>query len=116
MPTAGRLFPWLTRAVFFLLVLLFFSAILVPGTPAADTPIAFGQTISASIDTAGETDVYTFNALAGDSVVVVMSTTSSLDSHLQLFAPGGGLLNEVNEPTGPGAAGFATDPLPTTGT
>jgi len=40
------------------------------------TSIGFGETVSGSIDMAGETDSYTFSANAGDKVTVVMATTS----------------------------------------
>ncbi|MBW2431485.1 MAG: hypothetical protein JRF56_21215 [Deltaproteobacteria bacterium] len=55
----------------------------------ADTPIAFGQTLSGSISTLGESDKYTFDALAGDKLYVLMSTTSKLDPYIRLYAPDG---------------------------
>ena len=45
--------------------------------------ISFGQTIQCSIDSAGETDTYTFTASAGDKVLVRMSQASGT-----LYYPG----------------------------
>jgi len=54
------------------------------------TPINFGETICASIDSAGEVDTYTFSASAGDSVLIRMSASSgSLYPEIRLYGPDG---------------------------
>ena len=71
---------------------LFFSVFIFVTPAAAGTPIAFGQTLSGTIGTFGEIDQYTFDALAGDSLYVLMSTTSGLDPYFRLYAPDGSLI------------------------
>jgi hypothetical protein len=53
-------------------------------------PIGFGQTLSGTIATAGETDTYTFTASAGDMVLVRMSKTSgNIWPGIRVYGPDG---------------------------
>ena len=63
--------------------------------PGTDTPIAFGETISASINVTGDVDTYTFSANAGDTVLVTMSVTSTVvEPQIRLYGPDGTELAE----------------------
>ena len=57
----------------------------VPGNTA---PIHFGQTISATIDSPGEMDVYTFSAAAGDNVLVRLVSTA-INPAIRIHGPDG---------------------------
>jgi len=94
---------------------LFFSIAIFVTPAAADTPIAFGQTLSGTISTFGEIDQYTFDALAGDSLYVLMSTTSGLDPYFRLYAPDGSLI--ASKPAySPSDAEIDINSLPASGT
>ena len=84
--------------------------------PERTTPIAFGETLSSSIDAVGEVDTYTFDATAGDVVLIRMSTMVSLDPEIRLFSPDGSLLNETSYVYGPASVDIESDPLPQNGT
>ena len=61
--------------------------------PGAALPLAFGGTATASLDTFGEMDSYSFTANAGDVVRARMSMQSSLhDPRVELFDPFGVLV------------------------
>src|SRR5256884_545256 len=53
--------------------------------PANAKPIAYGQTIQASIDAVAKADAYSFQAQAGDVVRVRMSRSSGIDPKIELF-------------------------------
>src|SRR5205807_835225 len=53
--------------------------------PANAKPIAYGQTLEASIDAVAEMDAYSFQAQAGDMVRVRMSRSSGIDPKIELF-------------------------------
>ncbi|PYJ79703.1 MAG: hypothetical protein DME22_25085, partial [Verrucomicrobia bacterium] len=53
--------------------------------PANAKPIAYGQTLQASIDAVAEMDAYSFQAQAGDMVRVRMSRSSGIDPKIELF-------------------------------
>ncbi len=72
------------KSLFILSGILLFSITMFVTPAVADTPIAFGQTLSGTISTVGEIDQYTFDALAGDSLYVLMSTTTGLDPYFRL--------------------------------
>jgi RHS repeat-associated protein len=63
--------------------------------PSGTTPIAFGETISDSIDPAPEADIYTFSAGANDTVIIRLDKTSGpyLAPEIRLYATNGTLLN-----------------------
>jgi Ca2+-binding RTX toxin-like protein len=65
------------------------------GTPSADGdagPVISGKTVSANL-AAGDIDVFTFTASAGQGVLVQMTETASvLDPDLAVYGPGGGQL------------------------
>ena len=82
--------------------------------PRRVTPIAFGETVSASLDAVGQCDTYTFDANAGDKILVRMSTTSVLDPSISIYDPDGTWLGWWWN-TGPGTVEFTTDPLPKAG-
>lgn len=64
------------------------------------TPIDFGETVSGSIDAAGEIDTYSFTANAGDRILVGMSNVSgNLWQRIRLFDPDGNLLQDESSPT-----------------
>jgi hypothetical protein len=97
----------------FLIVLIFTFFLCYPCS--AETPISFGETISASISISGQVDVYSFDALSGDIVSVGVSTGSIyLDPYIRLYGPDGTLLYTAYG-NGPGLA-FMRNPLPSTGT
>ncbi|MEK6752726.1 MAG: pre-peptidase C-terminal domain-containing protein, partial [Chloroflexota bacterium] len=76
-------------------------------------PIAFGQTISASIISMAEMDAYTFTASAGDKVLVRMSNNiTALWSEVRVYGPDGIKLCENN---GPNMTEIASCTLPSTG-
>ena len=58
--------------------------------------ISSGQTLTGTINPAGQTDTYTFTANAGDAVSVTLgdAANTSFDPHLQLFGPNGSLVAE----------------------
>ncbi|MBT8363775.1 MAG: hypothetical protein KJP23_03655, partial [Deltaproteobacteria bacterium] len=94
-----------------------FCAIAIFIAPAtADTPIAFGQTLSGSIGSLGKSDKYIFDALKGDLLAVSMSTTTYMDAYIMLYAPDGSLIDQKYDTYGPGYAWIFTDPLPANGT
>jgi hypothetical protein len=99
-----------------LIPLILFFALLFPSPCFAETPISFGETISATISGPGELDLYSFQAEAGDMVLVTMSTTTFLDPYARLYGPDGSLLYTGYNENGPGVAGFHSGALPTTGT
>src|SRR5207253_176200 len=53
--------------------------------PANAKPIAYGQTLQASIDAVAKADAYSFQAQAGDVVRVRMSRSSGIDPQIELF-------------------------------
>ena len=59
--------------------------------PGNTVPIAFGETVSASISGLFEIDAYTFDGLAGDRIRIRMSDGStssfSIDNQIQLYDP-----------------------------
>jgi hypothetical protein len=58
--------------------------------------ISFGETIQCSINSAGETDTYTFYASAGDKVLVRMNKSSGgLWSEIRVYSPDGTKLCEA---------------------
>jgi hypothetical protein len=58
------------------------------------TPIAYGQTVTGTIGTAGQVVTYTFTADAGDVVLVGMSDGNYyFDPEVRLYGPGGSLIN-----------------------
>ena len=62
--------------------------------PANAKPIAYGQTLQASIDAVAKADAYSFQAQAGDRVQVRMSRSSGIDPQIELFdAQGRSLAN-----------------------
>jgi hypothetical protein len=75
-----------------IIFLVLFSNLLFAGHSSAQEPISFGQTITASISTVGESDIYAFEANAGDIVQVSMTSTSSMDPEFGLFGPDGSLV------------------------
>jgi len=82
------------RRMLMLLTLLFIGVLtLASNIQLAKTDtysIAFGETVFASIDPAGEVDTYTVSANAGDAIFVRMTQTSgSLDPEIRLHAPNG---------------------------
>jgi len=67
----------------------------ISSTPLGSCPtsINFGETLQCSIDLAGEIDIFSFTADAGDVVLVRMSRTSAgLDPYIRLYAPDATLL------------------------
>jgi hypothetical protein len=82
--------PFLFSPAIFLILLFI---LLSPFPCFAETPISFGETISASITVSGEVEVYSFDAIAGDMVTVVIGTGSIyLDPYIRLYSPDGDLL------------------------
>jgi len=68
--------------------------------PATVTPIAFGDTVSASIDLPSEMDTYTFVGASGDQVLVrVAETSGSLWPLIRVYRPNGTLLCEDYSPS-----------------
>lgn len=66
---------------------IFFQRLNNPGNAIS---VKFGETISASIDPAGEVDTYVFSADAGDTILVRTSQTSGvLYPEVRLYAPNG---------------------------
>lgn len=65
----------------------FFQRLNNPGNAMS---VKFGETVSGSIDPAGDVDTYSFSATAGDSVLVRASQTSGyLYPEVRLYAPDG---------------------------
>jgi hypothetical protein len=94
---------------------LFFSFALFVAPAGADTPIVIGENLTATIDTVGEIDRYTFEAEAGDTLYVLMSTTSGLDPYFRLYAPNGSMVAS-KAAYSPDDAEMDTNPLPASGT
>jgi hypothetical protein len=96
----------------------FLSAQEAPSGAPAVCPgsIGFGETIQCSISAAGEIDSYSFNASAGDKILVRMGISSgTFTPDLQLFDPGGTKLCDGSNPT-LFSAEIATCTLSSTGT
>ena len=51
--------------------------------------MAFGETVSGSIDAVGESDCYTFTGAPGELVLMRMASTSTLKPALSLRRPAG---------------------------
>ena len=71
---------------------IFFILVLVPGVLAA-TPISFGETVSGTISTLGQTDNYTFSATAGDTLVARIRSSWEYYTVLLLYSPTGTLVS-----------------------
>ena len=89
----------------------------VPELDADVGALAVGTPVSASINTIGDSDWYTFPGVAGEVAVISMNATagSSLDSAMWLFAPSGAVEARNND----GGAGVNAElrvPLAETGT
>ncbi|HSQ17707.1 MAG TPA: PPC domain-containing protein, partial [Anaerolineales bacterium] len=82
--------------------------------PVCPPTISFGETIQCSISSAGEIDTYTFDAVAGDKVLVRMSKSSgNIWSEINVYSPGGtGLCEDYI----PATAEIISCNLPSTGT
>jgi hypothetical protein len=81
--------------------------------PGDATGLSFGVTHSSTIAQAAEMDTYTFEADAGDRVLVGISRVSGdLHSEIRLYDPAGSLINSAKDAT----YAEATSSLPTTGT
>ena len=107
-----KLLRLLIHKVFFVS---FFITLLFPYVSFAQQAITFGETISASIGSAGEEDSYTFEAETGDVIRIVVTTQSFLDPYVHLYGPGGALL-KVAVGFGPCAVDLDSGPLPSEGT
>ncbi len=69
--------------------------------PGGFTPLAFGQTLQATIDAVGEKDAYTFSASASDRVIVGMAIASGgLDPEIVLYNPSGQAICSAYYPVG----------------
>ncbi len=80
------------------------------------TPLSFGVPLAADIALASEIDTYTFNATAGDRVLIDMAVSSGLlDPQIRLFGPNGTQVCQDYKTSG-GAAEIADCQLPATGT
>jgi hypothetical protein len=66
----------------------------VPTGVSAATPISFGEVVSASIATVGETDDYTFAASADDVVLIRLEDTDGdgFYARIRLYAPDSSLV------------------------
>ncbi len=65
--------------------------------PAGATDLAFGQTLTGTVNQPAETRAYTFTAVAGDRILVSQSRVSgNLWQKIRLFDADGNLLNEVS--------------------
>jgi hypothetical protein len=87
-----------------------------PLSPSAICPasISFGETIQCSIDSPGETDIYTFSASAGDKVRVRMSQSSgTLYPGIKINKPDGTMLCQADNMY---SVEIASCPLPNDGT
>ncbi len=82
-------------ARFFLSVLAALLTVLSTGA-SAQTPLACGQLLNASIGVPGERDFYAFGAVAGDRVHIIALRTSGSPLNLQLFAPDGSRLQATD--------------------
>jgi|GEM_PF-6752251 len=69
--------------------------------PGMAVPFDFGRTLFSSVTNACEEHTYYFNALAGDTIEVRVTTTSDLDPAYQVYGPTGDFLTE-NFASGPG--------------
>ena len=79
------------------------------------TPISFGETVNGTINSQGQTNNYTFNANAGDTIYSRMSSSWSGGPQIRLYAPNGTQISVSTQSLG----SFATDmtlQLPLTGT
>jgi len=72
-------------------------------SPVGATQLTFGQILRASLFPAYDVDTYTFDAHEGDVVRVEMSTDTTLDPYIQLYAPNGGFIADAWA-IGPGTA------------
>jgi hypothetical protein len=84
--------------------------------PRMTVSVSYGETISASLDQVGDIDTYTFEALAGDIILMRMSTSTFLGPTLFLYAPDGSLMSSYVKDMGPGYVEFITTPLTLSGT
>ena len=66
------------------------------GGPRSVSSISFGQTASGTIHSAGQTDSYTFPALAGDQVLLRMRSVWPFSPQLRLYAPDGTLMQTAS--------------------
>ncbi|MBW2027845.1 MAG: hypothetical protein JRH06_10950 [Deltaproteobacteria bacterium] len=82
--------------------------------PGKAKPIGFGETISSSILEGLGVDAFTFEAQAGDSILVWMGTDSNLDPRVVIYAPDGSYIDEQVEYDGPAILELQTQ-LPMTG-
>jgi hypothetical protein len=69
--------------------------------PGMAVPFDFGRTLSASVTSACEEHTYYFDALAGDTVIIKVTTTSDLDPAFLVFGPKGDYVTE-DFTSGPG--------------
>jgi hypothetical protein len=63
--------------------------------PPGPVSIAFGETVSASLEFAGDTDTYTFSAQAGDQILCRMRSSWPFSPQLRLYAQDGMLITSV---------------------
>jgi hypothetical protein len=70
------------------------SLVKIPGPNVGEMPIAPGQTVTNGLHLPAEIDLYTFFAIAGDSIEAVLTriTGSSTEAIFQLLAPDGTIL------------------------
>jgi hypothetical protein len=79
-----------TKTLFRTLCVLGFLQLLVIGVSAAGpTPFIFGGTVSGTISASGQTDSYTFDAVAGDMIYSRMDSSWSVGPQIRLYAPDG---------------------------
>ncbi len=81
--------------------------------PQITTPIGFGENVSATIDAFGEVDTYTFDALAGDSLYVLMAPPPDW-TLFSALGPDGSLVN-AKAVNGPYGAELDINSLPSSG-
>ena len=104
-----------TKSLGVLLALSLLSTLLGAARTEAQVPISFGQTIPATISNPAEVDAYSFNANAGDVILVMLSADAGLNPEIQLH-----LLDDTWEASvsgsGPDTVLLETEALPANGT
>ena len=98
----------LRKAILRTLCVIGLLQILVIGVMA--TPINFGDTVTGTISTLGQTNSYTFNATAGDTIYTRMSSSWDSYPQIRLYDPNGNTIATSTGTLGYYATDLTQDP------
>ena len=88
------------------------------GAPATANPITLGATVVGRLDSATDTDWFSFAGQAGETVEFFLTPPqgATSDGYLRLFGPGGGIADRLALSSFGGGQGFIVFTLPSDGT